>query len=395
MPLRITNFGGLVPKASARSLPDDGAQTSDNLAAHTREFRPLAADSTIVAASGVTNPLAIWRLQRNADGSLNTDFTSASNWRVSNREVSAAKIPLNDDKTDRHVYTYNDGADAPRVIDATGDDRQLGVPAPIVAPTVVVNVVDEYTVEDRGGDLEAARTQVLNIVRSYATAVWRGATRPGTSTDGYLDRLSVYGFNPEDLSQEIRFYRLTGDGGTISDSYTALDDSTFSWVLDPLLPSFQAVTNGSTPSWGGASGTYHIGIPFAAYGLTYDLDTAAIRTQVEAIAMPGTSDGSKLFTTAQVDLLVDDLTAFADPAGDVVKPKIDNLAGAVATLKDLLDGGKRSSLQGTRLAFYSKTDVAAEITAAKSNWAAIIFNAADAVARSSTPADYIGVGNGA
>lgn len=392
--MKITNFGGLYPKASARALPDDAAQVAQNIQANVREFRPMVDDLTVVATmdGGLTNPKAIWRLQRKADGTLNTDFTSSTAWKYSAREVSAAKLPINDDLTDRHVFTYNDGADAPQVIDATGDQRQLGVPAPTGAPTVTVNTVDEYTTADRNADLESARTQVLNIIRGNATAVWRGATHPGTSTTGYLDRFTSYGFDPEDLSQQIRFYRLSGSGGTVSDAYAVPDDSTFSWIFDPLLPSIQGVTNGSTPTWGGASGTYHIGIPFAAYGLTYDIDTATIRTALEAIVMPGsTTPGEKLFTTAQVDTLVNDLTDYADPAGDVVKPKIDAVAGAVASLKELLDGGKRTSLQAATLAFYSQTAVAAEITSAKSNWAAIIFDAADAVARSSLPGDYFSV----
>lgn len=386
--MRISNFGGMVPKALARALPDDAAQTSLNLHPGTREFRPLAADTTVIAASGVTNPLSIWRLQRNADGSLNTVFTSSSNWKITAREASYAKFPINDDKTDRHVYTYNDGAEPPRVLDATGDDRLLGVPAPVVAPTLTVNVVDEYTTDDRNADLEAARTQVLDIIRSFAVPVWRGADHPGTTTTGYLDRFTSYGFNPEDLSQQVRFYRLTGAGGTISDAYAVPDDSNFSWIFDPLLPTIAGVTNGATPTWGGTSGTYHIGLPFAAYGLTYTLDTTAIRAALAAINMPGTSDGSKLFTSGQIDNIVDNLDDYTDPDGDVVKPKIDALAGAVKALTELLDGGKRASIAGTNLAFYAKTDVAAEITTAKANWAARLFDIADSVARSSLPNDF-------
>lgn len=392
MPLRIKNFGGLVPKASARELPDESAQTATNLRPGTREFRPLAQDTTVV--SGFTaNPVTIWRLQRKADGTLNTNFADGTTWRASGaREVSAAKVPLNDNRTDRHIYTYNDGAEPPRVIDATGDDRLLGVPAPTVAPTLTVNVVDEYTSEDRNADLEAARTQVLNIVRGNATAVWRGATHPGTGTTGYLDRFTVYGFNPEDLSQQVRFYRLTGAGGTVSDAYSTVAAANFSWILDPLLPSILGVTNASTPAWGGLAGTQHIGIPFAAYGLTYDINTATIRTQLAAIARPGATDGSKLFTTAQIDTLVSNLDGYTSPTGAVVKPKLDALSGAVTALKELLDGGKRTSLSAARQAFYSKTAVATALTTAKDNFAQAVFNMADLVAKSSLSADSIGAG---
>lgn len=392
--LRIRNYGGLVPRSHARNLPDDAAQTALNLSAGTMEFRPLAEDTTVVSPSGVTDPLTIWRLQRNSDGSLNTVFTSASNWRISAKEVSAAKGQLNDDLTDRHYYTYNDAAEPPRWLDATGKDRQLGVPAPTSAPTVVVNEVDEYTPEDRNADLEAARTQVLDIIRGNATAVWRGATDPGTATTGYTNRTTALGFAQDDLSQQIRWYRLSGSGGSISDAYSTLDDSAFSWVFDPAIASVLGASVASVSAWAGTAGTPHVCVPFAAYGLTYDLDTATMRTQLAAIDMPGTSDGTKLFTSAQLDTIVDTLDGYADPTGDAIAAKLNTLKASVENLKGLLDGGSRTSLAAQTEAFYSKADVAAEVTTAIENWAELIWSKADAIARSSMPADYGYPGNG-
>jgi hypothetical protein len=392
--IRIKAFGGLVPRSHARELPDDAAQTATNLEAGTREFRPLAEDTTVVSPSGVTDPVTIWRLQRNADGSLNTVFTSSSNWRVSARETSAAKGQLNDDLTDRHYYTYNDAAEPPRWLDATGKDRQLGVPAPTSAPTVVVNEVDEYTPEDRNADLEATRTEVLNAIRTYATAVWRGATHPGTATTGYTDRTTALGFDPEDPGQKVRWYRLSGAGGTISDAYSALDDSAFSWVMDPALPTVLGASVTAVAAWAGAAGTPHIGISYPAYGLTYDIDTTSIRTALAAIQMPGQSDvGVKIFTSGQIDTIIDTLDDYADPTGAEVKPKLDALAAAAKSLESLLDGGQRTSLAALTQAFYSKTDVAAEVTTAIENWADLIWTKADAIARSSLPADYGHPGN--
>lgn len=392
--IRLRAFGGLVPRSHARNLPDDAAQTALNLSAGTMEFRPLAEDTTVVTGVG-PNLATIWRLQRNADGSLNTTFNSASNWRLSTRETSAAKGQLNDDLTDRHYYTYNDAAEPPRWLDATGNDRQLGVPAPTAAPTVVVNTVDEYTPEDRNADLEAARTQVLDIIRGHATAVWRGATHPGTATTGYTDRTTALGFDPEDPGQKVRWYRLSGAGGTISDAYSTLDDAAFTWVLDPALPTVLGASVAAVAAWAGTAGTPHIGISYPAYGLTYDIDTATIRTQLEAIQMPGQSNPAvKLFTSGQVDTIVDNLTDYADPTGAVVKPKLDALAASAKSLESLLDGGQRTSLAAATQAFYSKTDVSTEITTAIANWAELIWSKADAIARSSLPADYGNPGNG-
>jgi hypothetical protein len=393
MVMRVTNFGSLYPKSSARAIPDDGAQTNDNLASNTQEFRPLSDDTTVVAVSGVTNPLTIFRLQRNADGSLNTDFSTAARWKITASDINYVKGQINADTTDRHYYTFNDGSAPPRWVDATGADRQLGVPAPTAAPAVVVNAADEYTPEDRNADLETARTTVLNIVRGNATANWRGATHPGTGTTGYTDRTTALGFAADDLSQQIRWYRLSGAGGTIADAYAVAADETFSWVFDSGIPSILGASVASVSAWAGAAGTPHIGIPFAAYGMTYDLDTATIRTQLAAVPMPGDANPAhKIFTTAQIDTIITALTDYADPTGPAVKPKLQAVTSAVESLKGLLDGGQRTSLAAATQAFYSRTAVASEVTTAIANWAAKVFDIADGVARSSLPADYTGSG---
>jgi hypothetical protein len=106
--------------------------------------------------------------------------------------------------------------------------------------------------------------------------------------------------------------------------------------------------------------------------------------------MPGKSDGTKLFTTPQIDTIINALDDYADPTGPVVKPKLQALTGAVEALKGLLDGGQRSSLSAATQAFYSRTAIASEVTTAIANWAAKVFDIADGVARSSLPADYTG-----
>jgi hypothetical protein len=117
MPIRITNFGGVVPKASPRALPDAGAQVAKDLQADISEFRPMADDLTVVAASGVTNPKTIHRLARKADGSFNIDMTTG--WIVKAAEMSFVKAQINDDTTERTYATFDDGGTPPRVYDAT------------------------------------------------------------------------------------------------------------------------------------------------------------------------------------------------------------------------------------------------------------------------------------
>jgi hypothetical protein len=388
--VKIQDFGGMFPSVPARALNESASQTASDLMSDAKEFRPLGQDTTVVANSGVTNPLTIYRLARTAAGAFTTDMTT--NWIVDSVVKNYVKGPVNDDATERTYYTYGDGSLPPRVRDVNGVDRILGVPAPETPPVTEVNEVDEFTTDDRAAGLEAARQTAIAAVRENVTAVWRGAPSPGTGTTGYGDLTSTNGFGIPNPAMQVRVYRLTGAGGTISDSYTSLDDSYFTWIFDPQLQGFQGPSIGTSPAWAGSAGTYHYCIAYYAYGLTYDIDTSALQTALLAIDMPGKDDGTKLFTAGQVTEMINELVAFADYDGDIVGPMIDALEAKVVEVKALLDGGPRASLTAQTTAFYSKTDVAAAVTSAKQNFVNTVWNQAYLVARSSTPVDYIGAG---
>jgi hypothetical protein len=207
----LTSFGGLMPKLAARSLPGDAAQVAIDLEQNTHEFRPVANDTTVVANSGVTNPATIFRFQRKADGTLNTDFTSAATWAVSSVRKSYAKGQVNNDLTDRHYVSFDDGSAAPRAVDVLGvdgSDRQLGVPAPDSAPVLVLNVVDEFTTEERSAAITNLLAFLKTTTESMLTPVWRGSSsldpedyRPGWITPGYADRDYIPGVDIEESQQ--------------------------------------------------------------------------------------------------------------------------------------------------------------------------------------------------
>lgn len=141
--LKITNFGGRVPRMSPRALPDGAAQRYENLLATSAELRPLAGDKTVAGA--VPGAKTLYRLGRNADGTLRDGDTDG--WLTDAADKNHVKGQLNDDATERTVVVWNDGAQAPRVIDAKGADRVLGVPAP-ASISVTANIVDEFTREE-------------------------------------------------------------------------------------------------------------------------------------------------------------------------------------------------------------------------------------------------------
>jgi hypothetical protein len=109
MPIRITNFGGVVPKASPRALPDNGAQRAQDLQADIQRVPPAADDHGRGRLSGVSEPEddpppgAQGRRQ-----SFNIDMTTG--WIVKAGEMSFVKAQINDDTTERTYATFDDGS---------------------------------------------------------------------------------------------------------------------------------------------------------------------------------------------------------------------------------------------------------------------------------------------
>ena len=373
MRIRVTNFGGIVPKAQPRALPDNAAQIASNILPTTTEFRPQAADATVVAVSGQTNPLGLYRLQRKADGTFNSDFTTG--WLVDSADVSYVKSPLNDNLKEWTYKSFNTGSTPPRVIDVDGGDRQLGVPQPASAPTVVVNTVAQFSTEDRSTGIDSAIQQAVVAIKGHLIPNYFGAAVPAGG--GYYARTAANGFDPENPTQFARVFKLSGAGGTISDSYSSIDGSNFSWVFDPALSPF-TVTIGGNP---------HIAIVYSARGLAYVADTGPMTTGLGDILMPGKDDGTKFFTTEQVDALVAQVVDFLDPTQPQVDAMIQAIDAKAAEVQALLDGGARGSLQAVTQAFYSQTDVAAALTAAIAAAAEACWQAADSIVHSGTYVD--------
>ena len=178
--LVFTNFGGIAPRVPARRLGDEYAQVNRNLLASAQEFRPLLDDRDAGAAQAGAKTL--YRLEHRADGSLNSG--DAEGWMTFADERSYAKGQLNDDATERTVYTRDDGTQWPRVMDAKGTDRPLGVPAP-AGVTLALNEVGQFTQADAEAwiDDELAPLVAQAILASASEWHWKdGAPLAGCSS---------------------------------------------------------------------------------------------------------------------------------------------------------------------------------------------------------------------
>lgn len=288
--IRIQAFGGEMPSTAPRSLPEQMAQVARNLIASTPEFRP-AMNASSVASSGVSNPATIHRLARTSGGAFNDNM--ASGWIANASEVQYVKGQIDDDLTERTYYTFGDGSAPPRVLDATGQDRQLGVPAPSTAPAATVNVVDELTITEAtqwSSDtlvpaiIDATKA---NLVMSDPT--WRYASGLPVAGPYSLHGMSLpsYPTSQRGLSEP---WMLLASVSTSSAATSGLDDPRLGgvvvgsnlWIGINALPAWPTVTSAS-----------------------------ALQTSLLAITDP--VSGTALWTSAQALSVANDLVEWFSP----------------------------------------------------------------------------------
>lgn len=375
--LKTTVFGGLIPKASGIRLPDNAAQIAQDLMPAAAEFRPVADDLTVIANTGHTGAHTIFRLQRDSSGALNTSVGTLSTWRIDDGYVSYARGQVNQDLTERTVKSFDNGSAAPRMIDAQGGDRLLGVPRPAAAPTIAVNVVDEFTSDEKSQGIDEALLYIKNNVAVDMQPVWLGADHPGTSLPGYVDRDNTIDGDPSE-AQQLRVFQLASSGGAnsggITDTFTGLGATNYQWVLDPTLGGFYG-TAGASPAWATEGRDLWL-IPFHAYGMTYSFDTAAMTTTLATMADIPPADGVPLMTTEQVTEVMGMVTTLIGQYDTAAQPKINALKAQVQSLEAMLGGGGAAQVTASIQDFYSSTATQDKLDAAFAQFAEAVWNQA-------------------
>ena len=302
--LVFTNFGGIAPRVPARMLADNFGQRNHNLLASAQEFRPLMGDARL---GGVTaGARSLYRMEHKADGSLNAGTDGG--WLVHTHERSYAKGQLNDDATERTVYTRDDGTECPRVMDAKGADRPLGVPAP---SNVVVNLneVAQFTQADADEFItnELVPKVVETLRASLTPAHWVG----GKPLAGYTGTYS-----------QIVPHNTNGNFGRVVMSVAAAKERGLYGAVGYANGSNWEVTLQCAPFW------------------KYVADYSSLEARLRALESP--RDGAQLFNDERVAALAQRLGALFDHGqsgiaaarqrmDDAVKKFMQGLQNAAAT----------------------------------------------------------------
>jgi hypothetical protein len=331
--ISINTFGGILPAVQERALPPENATTAQNLNPKTADFRPLLDATSYAGVLSVSNPKTIHRLSRTAAGAFNTDLSTG--WKAYSAVTQLVKWPQNDNNTERTSVTDGAGGYAPRVIDATGEDRLLGLPRPS-KPTLSVNAGTYFTEADRDNAIVQARA---NIIAAFVSGLARakvGATYTNNTTEGYLETGAEVSDPPVQTRQRV--YAYSAFEGTITDSYigTAAD---LEWVRSTRAGEWMQATG--TPAWMGTSGTWHYAVKYHAYGAGYKATSATISSALTDLKLP---DGvTALLDADQVTELTAKAVALFDPDGSYANPVVQPLRDAVTALEAVLNGRPQGS----------------------------------------------------
>jgi hypothetical protein len=344
----------------------------------------------VVANTGIPNPKTIYRLARTSGGAFNTDMTTG--WIVKAGEMSFVKAQINNDTTERTFATFDDGSAPPRVYDATDlvTGRQLGVPFPSTAPALTVNVVEQFSTDDRTAAVKAAEDafKTLSLDTTILIPTWFGSAsttesdfRPGTSHDGYVDAVTVPSIT--DQSQQLRVFRLSTTGGAntgaISNTYDSAHDATYyQWVTDPLLTGFYKTSTSGAPLWPTWASTNkdHWCVPFTAYAMGFGTNGTPLETALAAMTMPGADTPTDLFTSDQITAVMATVADVLERKWEAGAPYLNTLKAEVDNLKVMLGGGGSAQRAASITAFYAQSDVTTEINNSIANLAEALWGMA-------------------
>ncbi len=276
--IKFDNFGGEFPSVSPRNLPPGAAQVHRNLYLLTGEFRPLKTDTNVATTTSGTKTLH--RFARAADGSFNQTFTSG--WITSTGERSYVKGQINDERTERTYYTFDDGSARPRITDVNGSDRVLGVPRP-TKPTVTLNAADELTAEEAAvflNDVVADKFRAaINSSIQRTEPLFRFTGSTPLSGPYALNSLLLPNNAAVPASRQAEHWNLYAQITTTRATAIGLD-----------LNRVNATTSGS-----------NVYVPITALPASAVIVQATFDSAMAAITHPVT--GAQLFTTATINLL--------------------------------------------------------------------------------------------
>jgi hypothetical protein len=351
--IKIPTFGGMAPSANPKLLPDNGAVLARDLTLRFGDFRPLLQNATVVASTGTTNPLTIYRFQKLLGGGFNTDPTSG--WVVNAVDANYVRSLVASDTDERTYYTQQYDVPKATSLSLGGASRPLGVPYPSSAPGASVNVIDEYTTAERTADITFFKDGLWGAMDNAVVRTWFGASSLG----GLTLRTTANGYSENVEFQAVTTFTGVSDG---AGGRKLSDAVKYGWALDPRCDSF----------WNAAG---NLAVPITVYGYKWVLPTS-FKTTIAGWTRP--SDGAVLLTSGQVDDLYNTLVDhFAEDSYTAQRKTLFDtfVTNFVSTTALTLQTAQISAMSD----FFARSDVSAALSAAQTEFANSIYALADAL----------------
>lgn len=172
--IKLSPFGGLIPRNSTRLLPDFSSQVANNVKLQSGEIVPLCQPKLVIAPNKTLPALTMYRAR----------YGEASAWFTWPLDVDVVRVPLSSDVESRFVWT---GDGIPKIgtyanaVTGGGNDYPntyyaLGIPAPITAPTVTPS-----------GGVGAATTRIYTLTFFSALGEESASAPASALTTGKVD----------------------------------------------------------------------------------------------------------------------------------------------------------------------------------------------------------------
>lgn len=212
--IKVSPFGGLVPKVGTRLLPDNAAVQANNVKLQSGELRPLRAPYTVNTPMNVLPPESIYLAR----------YGEASAWMTWGFDVDAVRVPLPSDVETRIVWT---GDGAPKMATFTklttgglnnypSDAFTLGIPNPQSKPSVTSSLA--------GIAVRSLKTRPTNAALAY--------TQDSDSVD------SLVTLDTADTGAHL-YVRITQDNNSTSAAYTGDPEAEFSGTTTVYMETFE------------------------------------------------------------------------------------------------------------------------------------------------------------
>ena len=296
--IKIDNFGGEAPAISPRALPDNGAQVNNNLLLGVSEFRPVSQDSA-ETATAVAGSKSLYRID------------PQDPWRTSAEDHAFVRAQVNSAGLNGRTFLTREGTpNPPRAIDKTGQNRQLGVPAPTVKPAVVVNVTDELSRDELADAGEKSADLIAAAIEANITGFNAGngiAFRAPTPSD--------YGWISHE-TDEAKSYLLAP---YVELASVSLDGSPLFRIQQGLEFLKSPALGGKSVSYGGAT---YWQIEVSTKARAYGINAAALQASLLAIDDPYVP-GEKLLDVTSANFIATQTAEYYSAGNDELKPLYD------------------------------------------------------------------------